>query len=367
MSFEVQRTCGPARRGRLGTAHGVVETPTFMPVATNGAIRGLTGSETRATGAAMLLGNAYHLMLAPGDRLVRDLGGLHRLMDWPRPILTDSGGYQVASLAPLRNVTDEGVRFRSHRDGSIHELTPERALEVQRNLGSDVAMALDECLRLPAPPEAVAAAAERSLRWALRSLDAGAAPGQLLFAIVQGGASERLRARHAASLGEHGFDGFGIGGLLMGEPTDATRAMTRLVAEALPADRPRYLMGAGLPADILESAALGVDLFDSVVPSRLARRGVAFTWSGRIHLRRAGWREDPDPLDPDCPCPACAAYCRGWLRHLVRSGERIAATLLTAHNLTFYADLAARIRAAIRDRTLPQLVESCRGRWAEGA
>ncbi len=366
-SFTVLAACGAARRGRLRTARGVVDTPAFMPVATGGAIRGLTGRQTRETGATILLSNAYHLMLEPGDALVRDLGGLHRLMDWPLPLLTDSGGYQVASLSPLRTVTDEGVRFRSHRDGSAHELTPERALEVQRNLGSDIAMVLDECLRLPAPPERVEAAAERSLRWARKSLEAGAGPNQLLFGIVQGGTAENLRLRQAKDLAAGGFDGFGIGGLFMGEPREQTRAITRLVSEALPAERPRYLMGAGLPSDLVASAALGVDLFDSVVPTRLARRGVVFTRDGRVHLRRACYRDDPAPLDPTCPCPACAAYCRGWLRHLVHTGERIAAMLLTAHNLTFYADLTARMRTAIEDGTWPAFLEANRGRWDEGA
>ncbi len=367
MSFQLLGACGAARRGRLQTAHGAVETPAFMPVATGGAIRGLTGQQTRETGTAILLGNAYHLMLAPGDALIRDLGGLHRLMDWPLPILTDSGGYQVASLASLRTVTDQGVRFRSHRDGSAHELTPERALEVQRNLGADIAMTLDECLRLPAPPDRVEAAAERSLCWARRTLEAGAGPEQLLFGIVQGGVSESLRARQAEDLAALGFDGFGIGGLLMGEPREQTRAITRLVSRALPAERPRYLMGAGLPADLIESVDLGVDLFDSVVPTRLARRGVVFTWEGRIHLRRARYRDDPDPIDAACPCPACAGYCRGWLRHLVHSGERIAATLLTAHNLTFYADLTSRMRAAIKDETWPTFLKMHRRRWEGGA
>ncbi len=367
MSFEVLGTSGAARLGKLKTAHGVVETPVFMPVATGGAIRGLTGKQTAEAGTRILLSNAYHLMLEPGDRRMRDLGGLHRLMDWPFPILTDSGGYQVASLASLSKVSDEGVRFRSHRDGSSHELTPERALEVQRNLGSDIAMVLDECLSLPAPPGRVAAAAARSLAWARRSLEAGPGSGQLLFGIVQGGISESLRAAQARDLAAEGFDGFGIGGLLMGEAGEQTRAITRLVAEALPEDRPRYLMGAGLPADLIESTALGVDMFDSVVPTRLARRGVVFTQEGRLHLRRARYRDDPRPLDPECPCPACASYCRGWLRHLIHTGERIAAMLLTAHNLTFYAGLTTRMRAAIREDAYPAFVAANRGRFREGA
>ena len=351
-SFEIRAGSGGARLGRLTTAHGPVDTPAFMPVATRGAIRALASAEAEAAGTRILLANAYHLMLQPGDGRIAGLGGLHRLMDWRRPILTDSGGYQVASLAGLRRVTEEGVDFRSHFDGSAHRLTPERAMEVQRRLGSDIAMVLDECLTLPAPTEAVERAAGRSLRWAERSLAEPRSPGQLRFGIAQGGADPGLRERNAAALAAlgppgDGFDGFGIGGLFMGETGEETREMTRLAAAALPASRPRYLMGAGLPADLLESAALGVDLFDSVVPTRLARRGIVFTPAGRLNLSRAPFRDDGEPLDRDCPCPACRTAVRAWLHHLVRARERVAATLLTAHNLTFYARLTERMRAAI--------------------
>ena len=354
MSFRVLAESSGARLGLLETARGPVETPAFMPVATRGAIRGLTSRGAEAAGTRILLANAYHLMLQPGDERVARLGGLHRLMAWERPILTDSGGYQVASLAPFRRVTDAGVEFRSHFDGSAHRLTPERAVEIQRNLGSDIAMVLDECLALPAPAATVERAAARSLRWAERSLPGPRAPGQLLFGIAQGGTDERLReenARALAALGPpgSGFDGFGIGGLFMGESGAETRRATALAAAALPPDRPRYLMGAGLPADLLESAGLGVDLFDSVVPTRLARRGIVFTSVGRLNVSRAPFRDDDGPLDPDCPCPACGETVRAWLHHLVRARERVAATLLTAHNLTFYARLTERMRAAIRE------------------
>ncbi len=354
MSFRVLAESGGARLGVLETAHGPVETPAFMPVATRGAIRGLTSRGAEAAGTRILLANAYHLMLQPGAERVARLGGLHRLMAWDRPILTDSGGYQVASLAPFRRVTDTGVDFRSHFDGSAHRLTPERVVEIQRHLGSDIAMVLDECLALPAPAATVERAAARSLRWAERSLPSPRAPGQLLFGIAQGGADERLReenARALAALGPpgSGFDGFGIGGLFMGESGAETRRATALAAAALPADRPRYLMGAGLPADLLESAGLGVDLFDSVVPTRLARRGIVFTSAGRLNVSRAPFRDDDAPLDPDCPCPACRDTVRAWLHHLVRARERVAATLLTAHNLTFYARLTERMRAAVRE------------------
>ncbi|MYE44709.1 MAG: tRNA guanosine(34) transglycosylase Tgt [Acidobacteria bacterium] len=367
--FAVRRRSGRARLGRLETAHGPVETPAFMPVATGGAIRGLTSAGVAATGTRILLSNAWHLMLQPGDERIAELGGLHRLMAWDRPILTDSGGYQVASLATLRKISETGVHLRSYRDGSPHELTPERAVEIQRNLGSDIAMVLDECLALPAPPDEVERAAARSLRWAERSLAAPRAPGQLLFGIVQGGTLPGVRrenARALLSLGppEEGFDGFGIGGLLMGEPTRDTRRMTELSADVLGEERPRYLMGAGLPADLIESAGLGVDLFDSVIPTRLARRGIVFTSTGRLNISRAPYRDDAARLDGECECLACRDYCRAWLHHLLRARERIAATLLSAHNLTFYAGLMARMREAIATDRFAEFHEENRRRWS---
>ena len=368
MSFAVLERSGGARLGRLGTAHGPVETPAFMPVATGGAIRGLTSAGVAATGTRILLSNAWHLMLQPGDERIAALGGLHRLMAWHGPILTDSGGYQVASLENLRKVSEAGVHLRSYRDGSPHDLTPEGAVEIQRNLGSDIAMVLDECLALPAAPEEVARAAARSLRWAERSLAAPRAPGQLLFGIVQGGVlseARRENARALVSLGPpgEGFDGFGIGGLLMGEPTEDTRRMTALSAEVLGEERPRYLMGAGLPADLIESVGLGMDLFDSVIPTRLARRGIVFTSTGRLNVSRAPYRDDPAPLDEECECLACRDYCRAWLHHLLRAKERIAATLLSAHNLTFYAGLMASIREAIAADRFSDFHDENRNRW----
>ena len=369
MSFQILRRSGGARLGRLVTAHGPVDTPTFMPVATGGAIRGLTSAGVVATGTRILLSNAWHLMLQPGDQRIAALGGLHRLMAWDRPILTDSGGYQVASLKTLRKVSEAGVHLRSYRDGSPHDLTPERAIEIQRNLGSDIAMVLDECLSLPAPPEEVERAAARSLRWAERSLVPPRAPGQLLFGIVQGGTLADVRrdnGRALVSLGPpgEGFDGFGIGGLLMGEAGEDTRRMTALSAEVLGEERPRYLMGAGLPADLIESAGLGVDLFDSVIPTRLARRGIVFTSTGRLNVSRAPYRDDVAPLDEECECLACRDYCRAWLHHLLRARERIAATLLSAHNLTFYAELMARLREAIAADCFTEFHEENRHRWS---
>ena len=368
MSFEILGRSGRARLGRLATAHGQVETPAFMPVATGGAIRGLTSAGVASTGTRILLSNAWHLMLQPGDERIAALGGLHRLMAWDRPILTDSGGYQVASLETLRKISETGVHLRSYRDGSPHDLTPERAVEIQRNLGSDIAMVLDECLALPAAPDEVVRAAARSLRWAERSLVPERAPGQLLFGIVQGGTlpdTRRENARALLALGPpgEGFDGFGIGGLLMGEPTEDTRRITALSAEVLGEERPRYLMGAGLPADLIESAGLGMDLFDSVLPTRLARRGIVFTSAGRLNVSRAPYRDDTAPLDGECECLACRDYCRAWLHHLLRAKERIAATLLSAHNLTFYAGLMARIREAIAADRFAEFHEENRHRW----
>ena len=368
MSFEVLARSGRARLGRLDTAHGPVDTPAFMPVATGGALRGLTCAEAKTTGTRVLLANAWHLMLLPGDERIARLGGLHRLMGWDGPILTDSGGYQVASLKTLREVSEEGVRVRSFRDGSLHLLSPERAAAIQRNLGSDIAMVLDECLALPAAPEEVERAAGRSLRWAERALAAPRRPGQLRFGIVQGGTSARVREANAEALAAlEGVDGFGIGGLFMGEPGPETRRITGLTTAALPRDRPRYLMGAGLPADLVESAGLGVDLFDSVIPTRLARRGIVFTFAGRHNLSRAPYRDDPAPLDPDCPCPGCRRSCRAWLHYLLRARERIAVPLLSGHNLTFYARLTARLRKAIREDRYAAFAERFRGRWSSPA
>ena len=373
-AFEIRARSGGARLGRLETGHGPVDTPEFMAVATGGALRGLTTRDAAEAGTRVLLANAWHLMLQPGHGRVARLGGLHRLMDWDRPILTDSGGYQVASLSALREVSETGVRLRSHRDGSLHELTPEKVVDIQRALGSDIAMVLDECLTLPAATDAVERAAARSLRWAERSLarrrkgPAASGSSQLLFGIVQGGISAAVREANAKALADFGpagdgFDGFGIGGLLMGEAKEASRRITGVAASALPAERPRYLMGAGLPADLIESAGLGIDLFDSVLPTRLARRGIVFTGGGRLNLSRARFRDDEGPLDPGCPCLACTRHCRAWLHHLLRIRERIAATLLSAHNLTFYARLTRELRRAIREDRFAEFEAANRARW----
>lgn len=335
-----------------------------MPVATAGAVKALTTRHVEELGAQILLSNTYHLMLRPGADRVAALGGLHGMMDWRRPILTDSGGFQVASLAALRRVDDEGVTFRSHVDGSLHVLTPERAVEIQEKLGSDVAMVLDECVVYPADRDRAREAAERSLAWARRSKHAARSERQALFGIVQGGCYEDLRRDNARSLVELDFPGHGIGGLAVGEPSDVTRAMTEVSTEELPEDRPRYLMGAGTPVDILESVARGVDLFDCVLPTRNARNGTLFTSGGRLAIKNARFAEDRSPLDPECRCYTCSRFTRAYLRHLYLAREMTAATLHTLHNLHFYLELMRSIRAAIEEGRYPSLVRNLRGNLA---
>jgi queuine tRNA-ribosyltransferase len=308
-----------------------------------------------ASGAQILLGNTYHLMLRPGAERIAALGGLHRFMNWPHSILTDSGGFQVMSLAKLRKIAEDGVTFRSHLDGSAHLLTPERSVEIQHLLGADVTMALDECTAFPSPREDVEKSMELSMRWALRSRAAFVArPGQGIFGIVQGGVHTELRRRSAARLVEIGFDGYAIGGLAIGEGQATTFAVLEATVPALPEDRPRYLMGVGKPADLVGAVMRGIDMFDCVLPTRSGRTAQAFTRHGVLNLRNARHADDPAPLDRDCNCPACTGYSRAYLHHLVRCGEILGAMLLTAHNLRYYADLMAETRAAIEAGALAQ-------------
>jgi queuine tRNA-ribosyltransferase len=341
-----------ARAGRLTTPHGVVETPVFMPVGTRGAVKSLSPDELREAGAQIVLGNTYHLSLRPGAELIRELGGLHRFMGWEGALLTDSGGFQVWSLAKLRRITEEGVEFRSPVDGSTHFLSPERAIEVQHALGADVIHPLDECLAYPAPREVAARSLERTLRWAARSKAAHAAggpAGQALFGIVQGGTDDDLRRRAADETVALGFDGYAIGGMAVGEPKPAMYDLTELVAERLPADRPRYLMGVGKPEDLVEAVARGVDMFDCVLPTRNARNGQCFTWAGPVTLKQARWTRDPAPLDAECACYACRRFSRAYLRHLFMSEELLAYRLLSLHNVHFFLGLMRAMRAAILD------------------
>jgi queuine tRNA-ribosyltransferase len=358
--FRVTNTDGRARRGVMTTAHGPVETPAFMPVGTQGAVKGVTNRDLEALRAEILLSNTYHLYLRPGDDLIARRGGLHRFIGWNKPILTDSGGYQVFSLAARRTVDEEGAHFRSHLDGSAHLLTPEKAADIQAQLGSDVAMVLDECLAHPASVNAARTSMERTGRWAQRgrerflALRAGLVPdvivnnpGQAQFGIVQGSVFPELREESARRTVDIGFEAYAIGGLSVGEPPDVMYDMVSRVTPGLPADRPRYLMGTGTPEDLVESVARGIDLFDCVLPTRNARNGQLFTSEGKINIKNARYAEDDGPLDPACGCYTCRTCSRAYLRHLFMAGEINSATLNTLHNLNFYLDTLRRIRDAI--------------------
>mgnify|MGYP000380341425 CR=1 FL=1 len=347
-SFHVQCVdpCGGARRSVLNTPHGPVDLPAFMPVGTQGAVKGLEVGQLRATGTQMILANTYHLALRPGADVVRDLGGLHRFMGWDGPILTDSGGFQLFSLAQRTQVTEQGAVFRSHIDGREFALSPEQAVAIQEDLGSDVAMVLDHVVSLPNTAEVVRDAAERTIRWARRSLRAAQRRGQALFAIVQGGLDPELRVRCAKQLAEEDFDGFAIGGLSVGEPPEAMYRTLDVTVPAMPPDRPRYLMGVGMPRDLLEAIRRGVDLFDCVVPTRNGRNAMAFTDQGGIKIRNLKYQRDDAPLQPGCPCAACQRS-RGYLRHLFMAGEMLGPILLSIHNITYYQRLLAEARAAI--------------------
>ncbi len=347
--FDLLNRSSGASRGKLRTAHGSVDTPAFMPVATQGSVKSLTHRQVRDVGSQILLSNTYHLMLRPGAERIQALGGLHRFINWNGPILTDSGGFQVASLAALRKVTEEGVTFRSHLDGSSHLLTPERAVTIQEMLGSDIAMVLDECVTYPSSPEEVKEAADRSLRWAECCCKTHPRSDQALFGIVQGGISLEVRQGNARALVDLGFDGYGIGGLAVGEPTEITRQMTEVSTAELPKNRPRYLMGAGTPTDLIESVARGVDMFDCVLPTRNARNGTLFTHNGKISIKNARYTEDESPIDGECACYTCSNHSRAYLRHLYQAKEMTAATLNTIHNLTFSLALMGYIRKAIEE------------------
>ena len=377
--FELLRQCGAARRGRLTTAHGVVETPAFMPCGTYGTVKAMTPDGLRTAGVQMLLGNSFHLMLRPGDALIRDFGGLHGFMQWPGPILTDSGGFQIWSLGELRKISQEGALFRSPINGDRISLTPERAIAVQRNLGSDILMVLDECTPYPATEAQVRASMELSLAWAQRSRTAwnrrgpasprcrtasGNAAGRKLFGIVQGGMHQGLRAECLQRLLDIGFDGYALGGLSVGEPKAEMDAVLGGIVPQMPQSSPRYLMGVGAPRDLLDGVILGLDLFDCVLPTRNARNGHLFTSRGVVKIRNARHRRTDAPLDPHCACPTCRRYSRAYLHHLDRCGEILGAMLMTAHNLHYYQDLMARLRRAIEIGTLPALTKTLREGWS---
>jgi queuine tRNA-ribosyltransferase len=364
-SFRLIATDGAARAGEITTAHGAVRTPAFMPVGTQGAIKGVHHDDVRAAGADIMLANTYHLMLRPSAERVAALGGLHEFMHWPLPILTDSGGYQVMSLAPLRKVTEAGVTFRSHVDGAMVELSPERAVEVQILLGADIAMQLDECVRLPAERADIERAMQLSLRWAERCKRAfeKAPPERALFGIVQGGDHERLREASARRLVELDFQGYAIGGLAVGEGEEVMLRMVAATAPALPAERPRYLMGVGTPSDILKAIARGIDMFDCVLPTRNGRHGLAFTRFGPINIKNAHHAEDARPLDAQSRCPAAREFSRAYLHHLFKAGEALGGTLLSIVNLYYYQDLMAGARAAITRGGFADYVAEIQEQW----
>jgi queuine tRNA-ribosyltransferase len=366
-SFRLLATDGVARRGEIATPHGAVATPAFLPIGTQATVKGLAPEAVRATGADIVLANTYHLMLRPGAERIAALGGLHRFMNWPRAILTDSGGFQVMSLSQLRKVEDKGVTFRSHLDGAMVELSPERAIEVQHLLGSDIAMQLDECLQLPASPAELHRAMRLSLAWAERSKRAfERTGGTALFAIVQGGDDLRLRAESARVLTEMGFHGYAIGGLAVGEPQQVLLHIVEAVASALPAERPRYLMGVGTPEDLVEAVARGVDMFDCVLPTRNGRHGLAFTRVGPINLKNARHADDPRPIDEASNNAAARDYSRAYLHHLVKANEMLGAILLTTINLAYYQALMADMRAAITAGTFADFRAAARESWARG-
>jgi len=365
-SFTVRARDGSARAGAIATPRGVVRTPAFMPVGTGATVKAMFPEDVAAAGADILLANTYHLMLRPGAERIANLGGLHRFMHWEKPILTDSGGYQVMSLAKLRRIDEAGVTFQSHIDGATVTLSPERAIEVQCLLGADIQMVLDECTPFPATREAAQTSLDLSLRWAARSkaaFGAGGKPGQALFGIVQGSVYPDLREGSAKALMGIGFDGYAIGGLAVGEGQAAMLDMVEVTAAILPQDRPRYLMGVGTPEDLLLAIARGIDMFDCVMPTRSGRHCQAFTWGGRLNLRNARYADDPAPLDAESTCPA-AQYERAYLHHLVKSGETLGAMLLSYANVQFYQELMARAREAIEQARFASFTEEVRRRYA---
>ncbi len=365
--FDLHATDGRARTGVIHTPRGAIRTPAFMPVGTAATVKAMLPESVRATGADILLGNTYHLMLRPTAERIARLGGLHRFMDWDRPILTDSGGFQVMSLASLRKMTEEGVRFSSHIDGSKHMLSPERSMEIQRLLGSDIVMAFDECTSFPADEATARASMELSMRWARRSRDAfGDRPGHALFGIMQGSVYPDQRAESAAALRAIGFDGYAVGGLAVGEGQETMFSVLDYAPDLLPSDRPRYLMGVGKPDDIVGAVERGIDMMDCVLPSRSGRTGQAFTRRGVVNIKNARHMDDPRPLDEACTCPACRGYSRAYLHHVFRAQEIISSMLLTWHNLHYYQELMSGLRSAIAGGRLSAFVAEFHAQRAQG-
>ncbi|HNP65350.1 MAG TPA: tRNA guanosine(34) transglycosylase Tgt [Woeseiaceae bacterium] len=374
MKFEIHDECGAARRGTLTFRRGTIRTPVFMPVGTYGTVKSVTPEEVEADGAEIILGNTFHLMLRPGPEVIRKHGGLHEFMNWKRPILTDSGGFQVFSLAAMRKVSEEGVRFQSPINGDVFMLTPEKSMEVQHELNADITMIFDECTPYPASEQQARESMELSLRWAARSRKrfdelktAEPDRGEALFAIVQGGIYDALREESRAGLVDIGFDGYAVGGLAVGEPEDERHAVLDALMPNMPRDAPRYLMGVGTPVDIAEAVTRGIDMFDCVIPTRHARNGQLFTSAGTVKFRHARYRDDTSPPDPGCDCYTCRHYSLSYLRHLVKCGEILGPRLATIHNLHYYQKLMSDIRAAITTGALVEFVDRLRATYRDGA
>ena len=367
VSFDLHATDGKARTGQINTPRGEIRTPAFMPVGTAATVKAMMPESVRATGADILLGNTYHLMLRPTAERIDRLGGLHKFMNWDRPILTDSGGFQVMSLAGLRKLTEKGVTFKSHVDGASHEITPERSMEIQKLLGSDIVMCFDECPALPADRKRIAESMRMSMRWAERSRDAfGDRPGHALFGIQQGGLEQDFREESALALRETGFDGYAVGGLAVGEGQQAMFDCLDYAPDMLPVDKPRYLMGVGKPDDIVGAVARGIDMMDCVLPSRSGRTGQVFTRHGVVNIKNARHADDPRPLDENCSCPACSNYSRAYLTHVFRSNEMISGMLLTWHNLQYFQDIMQGMRDAIAAGTFTQWQKAFHDGRAQG-
>lgn len=352
--FELQKQSGQARAARLKTARGWIETPVFMPVGTKATVKGMLPEELKSLGAQVILGNTYHLHLRPGEDIIERLGGLHKFMNWPGPILTDSGGFQVFSLSQLSTIREEGVEFRSHLDGAKYFLSPEKSMQIQMALGSDIIMAFDECLKYPATPEEIKKSMDLTLRWLQRSKAAMTRPESLLFGIVQGGLDLPTRQESLQQITSVDLPGYALGGFSVGEPIELMHTLVKEVAPMLPKHKPRYLMGVGTPLDLVLAVDAGMDMFDCVMPTRVARNGTLFTWQGKVSIKRAEYREDNSPLDPECSCYTCQNYSKAYLRHLFLSGEILSARLNTIHNLHFYLDLMKRMRESLLE-----------GRWEE--
>lgn len=361
--FDLLQTDGKARLGRLHTSHGAVETPVFMAVGTLASVKGLTPEQLEQAGVQVVLGNTYHLALRPGDELIAEQGGLHKFMNWPRPILTDSGGYQIYSLAANLKIDDRAAVFRSHIDGVLLELTPEKAVRIQENLGADIAMCLDECPPADTPPEYRDISVRRTIHWAERCQAAHQRADQALFAIVQGGTDVATRVRCAEALTKLDFPGYALGGFSVGETTKQMVTALEPSADALPVDKPRYLMGVGTPLDLVLAVARGIDMFDCVLPTRNGRNACAFTDAGQIKIRNACHKRDPAPLESDCPCPTCRQYSRAYLHHLFLADEMLGPTLLSLHNLAFYSRLMGQMRQAIHERRFAEFCQSRLARW----